>query len=74
VDVPPAPPGPPATKLPTPPPAPEGGGVTPENFNIKGLDLLVEDRLFNSYDTLDFSKGSNSLVEIDDKLKSLLDK
>jgi hypothetical protein len=57
-----------------PPPAPEGGGVTPENFNIKGLDLLVEDRLFNSYDTLDFSKGSNSLVEIDDKLKSLLDK
>ena len=58
----------------TPPPAPEGGGVTPENFNIKGLDLLVEDRLFNSYDTLDFSKGSNSLVEIDDKLKSLLDK
>jgi hypothetical protein len=58
----------------TPPPAPEGGGVTPENFNIKGLDLLVEDRLFNSSDTLDFSKGSNSLVEIDDKLKSLLDK
>jgi hypothetical protein len=56
------------------PPAPEGGGVTPENFNIKGLDLLVEDSLFNSYDTLDFSKGSNSLVEIDDKLKSLLDK
>jgi len=58
----------------TPPPAPEGGGVTPENFNIKGLDLLVEDSLFNSLGSLDFSKGSNSLVEIDDKLKSLLDK
>ena len=56
------------------PPAPEGGGVTPENFNIKGLDLLVEDSLFNSLGSLDFSKGSNSLVEIDDKLKSLLDK
>jgi hypothetical protein len=57
-----------------PPPAPEGGGVTPENLNVKGLNILVEDRLFNSFDTLNFSKGGNSLIEIDDKLKSLLDK
>jgi hypothetical protein len=56
------------------PPAepPAGGEVTPEGFNKNDLNMLLEDHLFGGSDYLDLSKGRNSLLEIDDKLKDLL--
>jgi hypothetical protein len=61
-----------------PPPPPsggaEGGGVTPERFVRNDLDLILEETLFNESNNLDLSKGRNSLVEIDQKLKNLIDK
>jgi hypothetical protein len=61
---------------PPPPPAGEdaGGGVTPERFVRNDLDLILEETLFNESSNLDLSKGRNSLVEIDQKLKDLIDK
>jgi uncharacterized protein YpuA (DUF1002 family) len=38
------------------------------------LDLILEETLFNESNNLDLSKGRNSLVEIDQKLKDLIDK
>jgi hypothetical protein len=56
-------------------PSPEPGGVTPESFNKDGLDLILEDlSLFNSADVIELSKGRNSLIEIDERVKSLLNK
>jgi hypothetical protein len=62
-----------------PPPPPPGGeeggaGVTPERFVRNDLDLILEETLFNESNNLDLSKGRNSLVEIDQKLKDLIDK
>jgi hypothetical protein len=56
------------------PPAepPAGGEVTPEGFNKNDLNMLLEDHLFGGSDYMDLSKGRNSLLEIDDKLKDLL--
>ena len=54
----------------TPPPA----GVTPESKNKNDLNLILEDTLFNGVDSIDLSKGRSSLIEINDKLKNLLDK
>jgi hypothetical protein len=58
---------------PSPPPA-GGGGVTPETFNREHMNLLVEETLFNGSTHFDLSKGQNSLIEIDDKLRNLLNK
>ena len=56
-------------------PAPEAGGVTPESFNKDGLDLILEEMtLFSAADVMELSKGRNSLIEIDQKVRSLLDK
>jgi hypothetical protein len=60
--------------------APEGGGLeaapppTTERLVRNDLDLIVERNLFNENDVLDLSKGRNSLVEINNKLKDLIDK
>ena len=57
-----------------PPEPPPGGEVTPEGFNKNDLNILLEETLFNGSNFMDLSKGRNSLLEIDDKLKSLLNK
>jgi hypothetical protein len=60
---------------PAPGPEPGGGaGVTPEGFNKNDLNLILEQNLFNEDLSIDLSKGRNSLVEINHKLKDLLDK
>jgi hypothetical protein len=59
-----------APEPPTEPPA--GAEVTPEGFNKNDLNMLLEDHLFGGSDYMDLSKGRNSLLEIDDKLKDLL--
>jgi hypothetical protein len=38
------------------------------------LNLILEETLFNSADVIDLSKGRNSLIEINEKLKDLIDK
>jgi hypothetical protein len=58
-------------------PAPEGGEpaeITPESFMKNDLNMLLEENLFGKSDYMDLSKGRNSLMEIDDKLKTLLNK
>ena len=61
-----------------PPPSepPAGGepGLAPERFVRDGLDLILEETLFYGNDTLDLSKGKNSLVEINEKLNDLINK
>lgn len=60
-----------------PPSEPPAGGeaaVTPERFVKDGLDLILEETLFYGNDTLDLSKGKNSLVEINEKLNDLINK
>ena len=57
-----------------PPPPAEGGGVTPENFNRNGLNLILENTLFDRDNRLDLSKGRLSINEIDDKINKLLNK
>jgi hypothetical protein len=60
---------------PAPGPEPGGGaGVTPEGFNKNDLNLILEQNLFNEDLSIDLSRGRNSLVEINHKLKDLLDK
>jgi hypothetical protein len=54
--------------------APAGGEVTPESFNKDDLNLLLEEHLFGQNDFMNLGKGRNSLVEIDDKLKDLLNR
>lgn len=58
------------------PAAPEGGApeLAPESFNKDDLNLLLEEHLFGKNDFMNLGKGRNSLVEIDDKLKDLLDR
>ena len=61
---------------------PAGGGgeaaagpeVAPESFNRDDLNLLLEEHLFGQNDFMNLGKGRNSLVEIDDKLKDLLNR
>jgi hypothetical protein len=57
-----------------PPPPAEGGAVTPENFNRNGLNLILENTLFDRDNRLDLSKGRLSINEIDDKINKLLNK
>jgi len=58
------------------PAAPEAGGaeLAPESFNKDDLNLLLEEHLYGKNDFMNLGKGRNSLVEIDDKLKDLLDR
>ena len=58
------------------PPAPEAGGaeLAPERFVRDDLNLLLEENLFGHDDFMDLGKGRNSLVEIDDRLKELLNR
>jgi hypothetical protein len=58
------------------PPAPEAGGaeLAPERFVRDDLNLLLEENLFGQDDFMDLGKGRNSLVEIDDRLKELLNR
>jgi hypothetical protein len=60
--------------MPEPPPPAGGAEVTPETFNRENMNLLVEETLFNGSTHFDLSKGQNSLIEIDDKLRNLLNK
>lgn len=62
-----APPEPPAEE-------PAGGAVTPENFNKNDLNLLLEENLFGDSLYMNLGKGRNNLVEINDKLKELIDR
>jgi len=58
-----------------PAPPPEGDtGMPTERLVRNDSDLILENTLFNSPETIDLSKGRNSLVEIDQKLKDLIDK
>jgi len=56
-----------------PPPGGEAG-LAPEGFVKDGLDLILEETLFYGNNTMDLSKGKNSLVEINQKLNDLIDK
>jgi hypothetical protein len=61
---------------PSEPPAPEAGGgaeLAPESFIKDDLNLLLEKNLFGHDNFMDLGRGRNSLVEIDDRLKDLLD-
>ena len=63
---------------PAPPSEPAGGDAAgaglPERFKKDDLNLILEETLFKGVDYVDLSKGRNSLVEIDQKLKKLIDK
>jgi hypothetical protein len=52
----------------------EGAPPTTERLVRNDLDLIVERTLFKDDDILELSKGRNSLVEINNKLKDLIDK
>ncbi len=56
--------------------APPSGGEAPtaERLVRSDLDLLIEENLFSGKNYMDLSKGRNSLIEIDDKLRNLIDK
>lgn len=54
------------------PPSDPSGGVTPESFNKNDLNMLLEDHLFGGDDYMDLAKGRQSLSEIEQKLKDLL--
>jgi len=65
------------------PPPPSGGSEPPsggpeppttERLVRSDLDLLIEENLFSGKNYMDLSKGRNSLIEIDDRLKNLIDK
>jgi len=54
-----------------------GGAETPpttERLVRNDLDLILERNLFNDDEVLELSKGRNSLVEINNKLRDLIDK
>jgi hypothetical protein len=57
------------------PPPPSGGEVpTTERLVSSDLDLLLEDTLFSGKNYMNLSKGRNSLIEMDDRLKKLINK
>ena len=58
----------------SPPPPPGGEPPIPERFVRDDLNLILENSLFKDIESLDLSRGRNSLVEIDQKLKDLIDK
>jgi hypothetical protein len=55
-------------------PADGGAPPTTERLVRNDLDLIVERTLFKDDNILELSKGRNSLVEINNKLKDLIDK
>jgi len=59
---------------PEPPAEAPGGAVTPENFNKNDMNLLLEENLFGDSLYMNLGKGRNNLVEINDKLKELIDR
>ena len=65
------PPEPPSGGAPEPP---SGGDTVPERFKKDDMNLILEDNLFSGVDYVDLSKGRNSLIEIDEKLRKLIDK
>jgi len=57
------------------PPPPSGGEApTAERLVSSDLDLLLEDTLFSGKNYMNLSKGRNSLIEMDDRLKKLINK
>jgi hypothetical protein len=52
---------------------PPSGGL-PERLVKNDLDLILENTLFSDSETIDLSKGRNSLVEMSEKLKNLIDR
>ena len=59
----------------SPPPPPSGGEApTTERLVSSDLDLLLEDTLFSGKNYMNLSKGRNSLIEMDDRLKKLINK
>jgi hypothetical protein len=56
------------------PPEAGGGPTVPERLVRNDLNLIIENNLFDVDDTLDLSRGRNSLIEINNKLKDLIDK
>lgn len=57
------------------PPPPSGGEApTTERLVSSDLDLLLEDTLFSGKNYMNLSKGRNSLIEMDDRLKKLINK
>jgi len=54
--------------------APEPGPPTTERLVRNDLNLILEEKLFDFNDTIDLSKGRNSLVEMNKKIKDLIDK
>jgi hypothetical protein len=56
------------------PPAGGGGEITPESFDKKDMNLILEQTLFNKDNTLDLSRGRMSLNEIEKEISNLLNK
>jgi hypothetical protein len=65
---------PPAGGEDTPPPAGGAEPPTTERLVRSDLDLLIEENLFSGKNYMDLSKGRNSLIEMDDRLRNLIDK
>jgi len=57
-----------------PSPAAPAEPTVPERFKRDDMNLILEETLFGESDFLDLSKGRNSITEINDKLKHLIDK
>ena len=58
----------------TPPPAGGAEPPTTERLVRSDLDLLIEENIFSGKNYMDLSKGRNSLIEMDDRLRNLIDK
>jgi hypothetical protein len=54
-------------------PEPPSGGL-PERLVNNDLNLILEETFINGVDYVDLSKGRNSLFEMNEKLKNLIDK
>jgi hypothetical protein len=48
--------------------------LAPERLVRDDLNLLLEENLFGSNNFMDLGKGRNSITEIDDRLKELLNR
>jgi hypothetical protein len=59
-----------------PPPPPSEGPEPPttERLVRSDLDLLIEENLFSGKNYMNLSKARNSLIEMDDRLRNLIDK